>query len=341
MAKWLKETGPHADIVVSTRIRLARNIEGLPFPHLLDEQKSEELKNIVTESVMGDNSSIKNEFKVISMKDINHIDRLNYLEKYLVSPDLIRHYNIGSALINEEETISILINEEDHVRIQCLLPGLQLEKAWELAQNIDDLIEEKIKYAYEEQLGYLTACPTNLGTGVRVSVMLHLPALSLTGHIQGVLKASGQIGLAVRGIYGEGTEFLGHLYQISNQVTLGLTEEEIISNISDVTMQIIQNERSARQMLMNSKRIELEDKIFRSYGILKSARLMSRGEAMQLISNIKLGINLGLIENNNMEILNELIALIQPGCLQKYYSKELSENDRDIKRAQLIREMLI
>jgi len=340
MAKWLKETGPHADIVVSTRIRLARNIEGLPFPHLLSEAKAEELKNVVKDSVISANSEVESDFKIISMKDISPIERLNYLEKYLVSPDLIRHARIGSALINKEETISILVNEEDHLRIQCLLPGLQLEKAWDLAQKVDDLIEEKIKYAYEEDFGYLTACPTNLGTGVRVSVMLHLPALSLTGHIHGVLKASGQIGLAVRGIYGEGTDFLGHLYQISNQVTLGVTEEEIISNISDVTMQIIQNERSARNVLLQSKRIDLEDKVFRSYGILKSARLMTRGEAMQLISDLKLGINLGLIENNSMEKLNELTALIQPGCLQKYYSKELSENERDIKRAQLIRETL-
>lgn len=341
MAKWLKETGPYSDIVVSTRVRLARNIEGLPFPHLLDEKKAEELKKLVTDSVISANSSFENQFDIISMKDLSQIERLNFLEKYLVSPDLIRHSKIGAALINKEETISILINEEDHIRIQCLLPGLQLEKAWDLAQNVDDLIEEKIRYAYEEELGYLTACPTNLGTGVRVSVMLHLPALSLTGHIQGVLKASGQIGLAVRGIYGEGTDFLGHLYQISNQVTLGITEGEIISNIFDVTMQIIQNERTAREKLLQHRRIELEDKVFRSYGLLKNARVMSRSEAMQLISDIKLGINLGLIENNNMEILNELTALIQPGCLQKHYSKELSESDRDIKRAQLIREMLV
>lgn len=340
MAKWLKEIGPHADIVVSTRVRLARNIEGFPFPHILNEEKAEELKKLVMESVISGNSNLQNHFNIISMKDISQIERLNYLEKYLVSPDLIRHSNIGSALINKEETISILINEEDHIRVQCLLPGLQLEKAWDLAQSVDDLIEEKINYAYEEELGYLTACPTNLGTGVRVSVMLHLPALSLTGHINGVLKASGQIGLAVRGIYGEGTDFLGHLYQISNQVTLGITEQEIISNISDVTMQIIQNERSARDKLLHHRKNELEDKVFRSYGILKNARIMSRSEAMQLISDIKLGINLGLIENNNMEVLNELTALIQPGCLQKYYAKELSESDRDIKRAQLIREML-
>lgn len=340
MAKWLKETGPQSDIVVSTRIRLARNIEGISFPHLLDDEKAEETRNLVMDSVMGGNSSIKDDFNIISMKDIDYIERLNYLEKYLVSPDLLRNARIGSALINKEETISILINEEDHIRIQCLLPGLQLEKAWDLGHKIDDLIEERIKYAFEEQLGYLTTCPTNLGTGVRVSVMLHLPALSLTGHMQGVLKAASQIGLTVRGIYGEGTDFLGHLYQVSNQVTLGITEQEIISNIFDVTVQIIQNERSARDKLLLSKRIELEDKIYRSYGILKNARIMSRSEAMQLISDIKLGINLELVDNNNIETLNELTALIQPGCLQKYYGKELEENDRDIKRAQLIREML-
>ncbi|MDR5659910.1 protein arginine kinase [Serpentinicella sp. ANB-PHB4] len=340
MAKWIKEAGPQSDIVLSTRVRLARNFEGKSFPHQLNSEEAKEITDTVFNTVRLGNESFEKDFKLIGMDGIDELEQLNLLERHLVSPDLIKNTGIASVLLNTEETLSILINEEDHIRIQCLLPGFQLQEAWDTANNLDDLLEENIKYAFEEQLGYLTACPTNLGTGIRVSVMLHLPALTLTGHIQGVLKAAGQVGLAIRGIYGEGTDFLGHLYQLSNQVTLGATEQEIISNIKDVTTQVIQNERSLREQLMMTRKLELEDKIYRSYGILKNARIMTRKEAMTLISDVKLGMALGLVEDISIEKLNELIALIQPGCLQKHFGKELTDSERDFKRSQLIREML-
>lgn len=338
MPKWLKGMGPESDIVISSRIRMARNIESMSFPHYLNEEKAKDIVDKVHGTITSGNSSLQKDFKLIKMDEIDLIDRLNYVEKHLISPALAQNTLGGAVLINNEETISIMINEEDHIRIQCLYPGLQLEKCLDMADKIDDLLEENIKYAFDEDLGYLTSCPTNVGTGIRASVMLHLPALSLTGYINGVLHIASKIGLAVRGIYGEGTQYLGNIYQISNQVTLGVSEEEIVTNLHNVTLQVIQNERAAREKLLQSKSIELEDKVFRSYGTLKNARLLTSNEAMQLISDVKLGVNLELINEVSTEKLNELLAIIQPGYLQKHFNTELTGIERDIKRAQLVRE---
>ncbi|AOY75139.1 protein arginine kinase [Clostridium formicaceticum] len=340
MEEWLKKAGPEADIVISSRVRIARNVEGIPFPHNITDDKAQEIVDKVYHGMIEGNSSLRDKFQLISMKGISEIERLNYVEKHLISPDLTKNVTIGNMLLNSEETISIMIHEEDHIRIQCLLPGLQLENAWNTADKIDDLLEEKIDYAFDEELGYLTTCPTNLGTGMRASVMMHLPALGLTRYIQGVLRAAGQIGLDVRGIYGEGTEFLGNLYQISNQVTLGVTEKEIVGNLHDVTLQIIEKERIARQSLLTTKKIELEDKVFRSFGILKNARKITAHEAMQLISDVKLGVDLRLIQEVQLEKLNGLITMIQPGYLQKHFNRILGVDERDVKRAELIREVL-
>lgn len=335
--KWLTEAGPESDIVISSRIRVARNVEGFSFPHKLQEGMGRDIIDRVYSSVIGGNEGLKDDFSLIHMKDLDKIERLNYIEKHLISPDVARNINSGALVINKDETIAILINEEDHIRIQSLLPGFQIENAWSIADKIDDLIEEQIKYAFDEDLGYLTACPTNLGTGIRVSIMMHLPALNITGYINSILHASSQIGIAVRGIYGEGTEFLGNIFQVSNQKTLGSTEEEIINNLKSVVLQIIQKERLMRNSLIKERKIELEDKVFRSYGILKNARMISLNEAMKLISDIKLGIVLDLIKEVNLESLNHLMTKIQIGYLQKHYRSELTEVERDIKRAEIIR----
>ena len=330
------------DIVISSRVRIARNIKEISFPHYLNKAEAENVISKVYDTIIRGNLSLKNEFKLIKMGEINSIERSNYIEKHLISPALAKNTLSGAVLINNEETISIMINEEDHIRIQCLYPGLQLEKCFDMANKIDDLLEEGIVYAFDEQLGFLTCCPTNVGTGIRTSVMLHLPALSLTKYIDGVINTANKIGLAVRGFYGEGTEYLGDIYQISNQITLGMSEEELITNLKDVTLQIIQNERVAWERLLNSKNIiELEDRIFRSYGILKNARLLSSKEAMKLISDVKLGVNLNLIDGVSIEQLNELITIIQPGYLQKYFKSQLTGIERDIKRAQLTRENIL
>lgn len=338
LSECLKGKEPESDIVISSRVRIARNIESILFPHYLNKEKAEDIINKVYNTVTGENLSLENEFELIKISDIDLIERSNYVEKHLISPALAKNILSGAVLINNEETISIMINEEDHIRIQCLYPGLQLEKCFDMANKIDDLLEEGIKYAFDEQLGYLTSCPTNVGTGIRTSVMLHLPALSLTGYINGVIQTASKIGLAIRGIYGEGTQYLGDIYQVSNQMTLGMSEEEIIANLKDVTLQIIQNERIAWGKLLNNKSIELEDKVFRSYGTLKNARLLSSKEAMQLISDVKLGVNLKLINEVSIEQLNELIAIIQPGYLQKHFKSQLTDIERDVKRAQLARE---
>ncbi|KAB3532410.1 protein arginine kinase [Alkaliphilus serpentinus] len=337
MPRWLTEAGPESDIVISSRIRIARNVEGFPFPNKLQEKMAKDITDRVYNSVIGGNESLKEDFKLVYMKDLDGIERLNYVEKHLISPDIAKNTASGSLLINKDETIAILINEEDHIRIQSLLPGFQLENAWNVADKIDDLIEEQIKYAFDEDLGYLTACPTNLGTGIRVSIMMHLPALNMTGYIKNILHASSQIGIAVRGIYGEGTEFLGNIFQVSNQTTLGSTEEETIHNLKDVVIQIIQKERLIRENLLKEKKIELEDKVFRSFGVLKNARMISVNEAMKLISDIKLGIVLSLIKEVSLESLNHLMTRIQVGYLQKHYQCELTEVERDIKRAEIIR----
>jgi protein arginine kinase len=336
-----KEKDPESDIVISSRVRMARNIESVSFPHYLDKEEAKNVIDRVYDTITKGHLCIQNEFKLIKMDEIDLIERSNYVEKHLISPALAKNVSGGAFLINNEETISIMINEEDHIRIQCLYPGLQLERCFDMADKIDDLLEEGIVYAFDEQLGYLACCPTNIGTGVRTSVMLHLPALSLTGYINGVISTAGKIGLAVRGIFGEGTEYLGDIYQISNQITLGMSEEEIINNLKDVSLQIIQNERIAWERLLDNKGIELEDRVFRSYGTLKNARLLSSKEAMQLISDVKLGVNLKLIDGISTERLNELITMIQPGYLQKHFKSQLTGVERDIKRAQLVRENIL
>lgn len=338
MPEWLKGTGLESDIVISSRIRIARNVEAMPFPHYLNREKARGIIENVSNSIKNSNCAFKDEFNLIMIEQISMIERLSYVEKHLISPALARNDISGAVLINDDGTISIMINEEDHIRIQCLQAGLQLDKCLELANKVDDLIEENIKFAFDDNLGYLTSCPTNVGTGIRASSMVHLPALSLTGHINGVLQVANKIGIAVRGIYGEGSQYLGSMYQISNQVTLGVSEQEIVENLHNVTLQIVQNERIARENLLKLKSIELEDKVFRSYGTLKSARLLTSNEAMQLISDIKLGVNLNLIDGVSIEKLNELILILQPGYLQKHFNMELSGIQRDIKRAELMRE---
>ena len=339
MSKNLKD--PESDIVISSRVRMARNIESISFPHYLDREKSEDVVDRVYKAINRGNLCLENEFKLIKMDEIDIIERSNYVERHLISPSLAKNVSGGAVLINNEETVGIMINEEDHIRIQCLYPGLQLEKCFNMADKIDDLLEESIIYAFDEQLGYLTSCPTNVGTAIRTSVMLHLPGLGLTGYINGVINTANKIGLAVRGIYGEGTEYLGDIYQISNQITLGMSEEEIITNLKNVTLQIIQNERIAWEKLLDTKSIELEDKVYRSYGTLKNARLLSSKEAMQLISDVKLGVNLKLINGISIEQLNRLITIIQPGYLQKHFKSQLTGIERDAKRAQLTRENIL
>ncbi len=264
------------------------------------------------------------------------------MEKHIISPFFVKVKWPAYLILSKDEALSIMVNEEDHIRIQSMASGMNLQKALDEANRMDDLFEEKVVYAFDQNLGYLTACPTNLGTGLRASYMIHVPALETTGQLQFILDAIGKFGLTVRGIYGEGTDALGSVFQISNQVTLGQTENEIIENLTSVTKQIVEQELIVRNKLLNDKRTRFEDAVYRSFGILSHARMITSKEAMTLLSDMKLGIELGIIKTKNNEKINiyNLMAKIQPANLQIMHNKNLNVDERDIARAEYIRENL-
>lgn len=330
-SKWMEGTGPESDVVISSRVRLARNLKDLPFPSLASDSQREAVLNKVEEVLAKD--KVFSSFSNLKLHDISSLQRQVLVEKHLISPHIAKEYRYGALLLREDEVISIMVNEEDHLRIQCLLPGLQLERCWEEASLWDDHLEKNLDYAFDENLGYLTACPTNVGTGLRVSVMLHLPGLALTRQINRLLSAVTQVGLCIRGLYGEGSDIVGNLVQVSNQVTLGQGEEEILHNLFSVTRQLIVQEQKARQILLNQGREKLEDRAGRALGILKYARLINFKEMMQLLSDIRLGVDLKFLNGISRQTLNELMVLARPGCLQLLKGKELNSYERDLERA--------
>lgn len=336
----MKGEGPETDIVISTRLRIARNLQQHPFPLLATDSQAEEVVRKVTEVARGAAMSKRGPFEIITMDQLSPLEKRVLVEKHLISPNLAEESRKGAVLLSENEEISIMINEEDHIRIQVLLPGFQLNEAWEIGDKIDDIFEKHLNYAFDEKRGYLTSCPTNVGTGIRASVMLHLPALVMTQQINRLLQAINQVGLVVRGLYGEGSEALGNLFQLSNQVTLGMSETDILSNLYSVAGQIIEQERAARRYLLENSRIALEDKIYRSYGILLYARTVESKEAAQRLSDVRLGVDIGIIANVSSFVLNELLVMTQPGFLQYYAGQKLSPEQRDERRARLIRERL-
>ncbi|WP_435873842.1 protein arginine kinase [Polycladomyces subterraneus] len=341
MSEWMRGGGPQSDIVISSRVRIARNLAGLPFPMLATASQSEEVVRRVEEAFQEEKEQpYFRDAELIRMDTLDDLQKRVLVEKHLISPHLAEESRHGAVILSGNEAVSIMVNEEDHLRIQCLFPGFQLKQAWRLADHIDDTLERHLSYAFDEQCGFLTSCPTNVGTAIRASVMLHLPALAMTQQLNRLFPAIAQVGLAVRGIYGEGSEALGNLYQVSNQVTLGQEEEEIIDNLVSVVGQIIDQEQTARRRLLESSPIQLEDRVHRSYGILAHARVMDSKEAMQRLSDVRLGIDLGLIKGVSATVLNELMVMTQPGFLQQYAGQRLDPGERDIRRAVLIRERL-
>lgn len=275
----------------------------------------------------------------IEMEDLSHIEKRVLVEKHLISPFLTKARASG-VLVSENEQLSIMVNEEDHIRIQLYFPGFQMKQALDHAFELDDWLEEKIDFAFDERWGYLTSCPTNVGTGMRASVMIHLPALVLTKRINQMIPAINQFGFVVRGIYGEGTEALGNLFQVSNQITLGKSEGDIVEDLESVIINLVEQEREARHYLLHTSGKKLEDQIFRSYGILKYGRIIESQEASARISDVRLGVDLGMIKDVSHNVLNELMVLTQPGFLQHYAKKVLTTSERDVLRATLIRERL-
>ncbi|MDN3019623.1 protein arginine kinase [Paenibacillus sp. BSR1-1] len=340
VSSWMCAEGPDSDIVLSSRIRLARNFYEYPFPTLFSHEEAKKIILEMEEILKISPFQKFGQMELLKIDEIQPLQKRVLVEKHLISPHLAEDSPYGAILLTENEEVSIMINEEDHIRIQCLFPGLQLSEALDAANEIDDWLESNIQYAFDEKHGYLTSCPTNVGTGLRASVMMHLPGLMLTQQINRIIPAIHQLGLVVRGIYGEGSEALGNIFQISNQITLGKSEEDIGRDLMGVVSQLISQERSAREALRKTSNIQLEDRVFRSLGVLSNSRIIESKEAAKCLSDVRLGIDMGYINDMPKTILNELMILTQPGFLQQYAGGPLRPHERDIRRAALIRERL-
>jgi protein arginine kinase len=337
--EWLRGSGPMSEIVISSRIRLARNIAASPFLSRATRHQRQHLEIRIRDTILS--AQIAPQTLYVDLDSAPEIDRTLLVERHLISKPHAAAEGARGVAIGEDETVSIMVNEEDHLRIQVLRSGLQLEEAWEQINQIDDRLEAKLDWAFHPRFGYLTACPTNVGTGIRVSVMLHLPALKLTGEIEKVFRAAKDMRLAVRGLYGEGTEATGDFYQISNQTTLGKSEEEIISDFKhQVIPKIIDYEHHARRTLLNDRTVALDDKVCRALGILRSARLLASEETLFLLSHLRMGVNLGRVKDIDLRTLNELFLLTQPAHLQKIQGKKLEGDLRRAARADYIRQRL-
>ncbi|MFH0771510.1 MAG: protein arginine kinase [Candidatus Omnitrophota bacterium] len=333
--EWLKGTGANGEIVISSRIRLARNLLRYPFPHWANSSQMEGVLSDFEKA--GKNVDYFKGSLYLRMKDVSSIDKQLLMERHLISREHLSGPEHKSVLISVGEIVSIMVNEEDHLRIQVLQSGFNLRDAWNIANKIDEELNKQLDYAYSSELGYLTCCPTNVGTGLRASCMTHLPCLVMTRQINQLVNAITKLGLTARGFFGEGTEAYGNFFQISNQVTLGHGEDEIIDNLERIMRQVIEYESAARKSVLTNQRYLLEDKISRAMGTLKSAKLITSEEALVLLSEVRLGVDLGILDKLDFNVLNELIIQIQPAHLQKREGKRLSADERDIKRAELIR----
>lgn len=336
--EWLKGSGPESDIVISSRIRLARNLADFPFIRKATDQDRLAIKQTIRNRALA-TESLQSVF-YLDVSELESVDRQFLVERQLISREHAESEGARGVAIDFGETYSLMINEEDHLRIQVMHSGLDLDSAWQQISDIDDTVEKYVTYAFHDKLGYLTACPTNVGTGMRVSVMLHLPALVITRQIEKVFRSLHKISLAVRGLYGEGSQAMGDFYQISNQITLGRSETELINQVSEVVPVLIDYERRAREFLMRESHKDLHDRVSRAYGILCSAKTISSEETMHLLSSVRMGVNLGLIDNLKIPDVNKLFIHTQPAHLQKLRGTELDTADRNVERASYLRRYL-
>jgi protein arginine kinase len=336
--QWLMGTGTNANIVMSSRIRLARNLAKKPFTNKARKKELFEVRDSIQSAMQGIDYFKNSLFVKIS--ELDNVDKQFLIERHLMSHEHAANPEGKALVVSKEEVLSVMINEEDHMRIQVLKSGFDLDETWKIADAIDDSLAQKLDFAYSSNWGYLTACPTNTGTAMRGSVMLHLPALVMTKQINKVMNAISKLNFASRGFYGEGTQASGNFYQISNQVSMGHSEQDVIQNIHGLICQVIEQEEQARQALILQNRPVLEDKIFRSYGVLRNAHIISSQETVELLSMVRLGIDLNIIKDVDRHAINELFLMIQPAHLQKLDGKKLSAGERDTKRASLIREKL-
>lgn len=336
--EWIRCTGPVCDIVMSSRVRLARNLANYPFAHWASKKEQESILNVSKESIL----SVKKlkDSLFVEIGKLDPIDKQFLVERHLMSKEHMIDSENKGLVVGQDEVISIMINEEDHLRMQVMKSGFNLKEAWQIINDIDTELGNLMDFAYCVDFGYLTACPTNAGTGMRASVMLHLPSLVMTKQIGKVLQAITKLSLTARGLYGEGTEASGNFFQISNQVSLGHKEEDLIDNIERIIKQIVDHEQSARETLLSQNREALEDRIWRAYGTLKSAHIITSTETTDLLSLVRLGVDLGVIKQIDRAVINELFVITQPAHLQKLEKKKLGPNQRDVKRAEIIREKL-
>ena len=339
ISKWFDGRGPQSDIVISSRIRLARNLAGYEFLSRLKPDRQGEVLEKLKSAILS--VDVGEELSFIDVEAASILEQDLMVERHLISHRHARGEGPRGAVIANGESFTAMINEEDHLRLQVFKNGLQLRECLEEINKIDDEIEKRVEYAFSPRYGYFTACPTNLGTGIRVSVMLHLPALKMTGQIEKFFNATRDTDHVVRGLFGEGTEAIGDFYQLSNQITLGVTEAEIVEDFTnEIVPKIIDYETLAREELLSTQKAVLDDKIQRAMGVLKSARLISSQEALFLLSNVRLGVNLCRVTDVDISTVNELFMLTQPAHLQVNNEKILDAEQRDIVRAEIIRTRL-
>ncbi len=335
MKMWYHEKGKECDVVISTRVRLARNAAEVPFPPKWSDAAAKE----ITDSVKKALDTTKQRFSYLNLDNAPQLNKSALVEDHIISREMLGGKN-KALFLNEGGTAAVMVGEEDHIRIQAIEPGFALEKAFSAADALDDALGKVLEYAFDEKFGYLTHCPTNVGTGMRASVMLHLPALRMAGSINALIGQVGKLGLTIRGVYGEGSQSRGDLYQLSNQITLGLSEQQTLEKLTDIVKQIIKMERDMRQRLYESDKLSMADRVYRALGTLKYARKISSEEAQKLLSYVKLGADLGIIEDGDAQRLTQLMIESEPHHIALAEGEALSPEARDEKRAAHIRESI-
>ncbi len=336
MANWYLQNGKESDVVVSSRVRLSRNLNGFNFLNRCSKEKQEEILEKIKEIV----PSLGYGLKFIKLDDLDEVTKLSLVEKNLISPEFtVKNKNVKAIIINDEENISIMLNEDDHIKIQVFSTGQELDNLMSLIVEIDEKLGEMVEYAYNKNFGYLTASPVDIGTGMKASVIVHLPALTLTGNLSKVLRIVNNFGLSIKGVYGEGSQNYGDLYQISNNQTIGITEKEIIANVKNITEKIIEQERTARKYLCKNE-LELRDIVYRAFGVLTFASKLGTEECRKLLSEVKMGVDLGILNEIDDGKVRKLELYTKPGNLQKYVGKTLDGYEREIKRAEIVKQIV-
>ncbi|MBQ1555572.1 MAG: protein arginine kinase [Clostridia bacterium] len=336
--KWYQTQGKEADTVISTRLRFARNLNGYPFPHRMTDAQKKEVNEKVRDALIGGNSALRDSFTYVEADQLSPVQLAAMVERHLISPEFAGNPKGRALLMMKDESVSIMLNEEDHLRIQVMGSGLQLDELYDTADKIDTLLDETLHFAFDEELGYLTACPTNLGTGMRASVMLHLPALTASGTLNRIASSLDKMGATIRGSYGEGSQSSSAMYQVSNQVTLGISEKDTLSNLTEITRQMIALEKKARAGMLKSE--AYQDTVWRALGLMKCARVMSSEEFGELYSALRMGVAEGIVTDVTLDRLADLYVKVQPANIMEQYGKELTPSQRDQKRAEILRNEL-